>query len=153
VGSDPAALLDQLCSGLSEDRAAAMRHVHALIRWALPAGYEEVVMGKMISWVIPLATYPKTYNKQPLPLASLAAQKTYNALYLMGLYLSAERAAAFEQAYAAAGKKLDMGTSCLRFRSIAQLDDGAIRDAIAVVPVATYITDYEAARSGASSSA
>jgi hypothetical protein len=153
MGSDPAALLDQLCSGLTGDRAAALRHAHALIRSALPSGYEEVVTGKMISWVVPLATYPMTYNKQPLPLASLAAQKNHNALYLMDPYLSAERAAAFERAYAASGKKLDMGKSCLRFRSIAELDEAAIRNAIAAVPVAKFIADYEASRSGSAPSA
>jgi hypothetical protein len=152
MGSDTAALLDQLCSGLADERAAALRHVLSLVRSALPDGYEEVPTGRMVSWVIPLSTYPKTYNRQPLVLASLAAQKNHNALYLMGLYLSPERAKAFEQAYASAGKRLDMGKSCLRFSTVDDLDDAAIRDAIAAVPVATYVADYEASRSATSSS-
>ena len=109
--------------------------------------------GKMIVWQVPLSRYPKTYNKQPLQLAALAAQKNHNALYLMCHYASPRRAAAFEEAYRIAGKKLDMGKSCLRFRGPEDLCDEAIAQAIAAVPVETFIADYEAARSGASSSA
>ena len=39
-----------------------------------------------------------------------------------------------------------MGKSCLRFRSTDELCDAAVREAIAAVPVETYIRDYEAAR-------
>lgn len=113
---------------------------------ALPPGYRESVQGKMIVWAIPLDRYPDTYNKQPLQLAALAAQKNHNALYLMGLYMSPERTRRFEDACRAAGKTLDMGKSCVRFRSAEDLCDEAVREAIAAVPVETYIADYEAAR-------
>ncbi len=137
---------EALLAGLPPDRAQALAHARQLVNDALPPGYEEGVAGKMIVWSIPLERYPNTYNKQPLQLAALAAQKNHNALYLMGLYLSEERVREFEQAYAAAGKNLDMGKSCLRFRHPDELCDAAVRAAIAAVPVETYIRDYEAAR-------
>jgi hypothetical protein len=137
---------EALLAGLPPDRAEALAHARQLVNDALPPGYGEGVAGKMIVWTVPLERYPDTYNKQPLQLAALAAQKNHNALYLMGLYLSEERVREFEQAYAAAGKKLDMGKSCLRFRHADELCDAAVRAAIAAVPVETYIRGYEAAR-------
>ena len=140
--SSPEALL----AGLPPDRAAAIAHARDLVNSALPPGYEESVQGKMIVWSVPLKRFPDTYNKQPLQLAALAAQKSHNALYLMCSYMSEERTRELRRAYAAAGKKLDMGKSCLRFRRADELCDEAITDAIAAVPVETYIRDYEAAR-------
>ena len=132
--------------GLDPQRAELIRHVRDLVNAALPEGYRETVAGGMIAWGIPLDLYPNTYNKQPLGLAALAAQKNYNALYLMGLYMSPERTRAFERAYAAAGKRLDMGKSCVRFRTREELADEAITAAIASLPVDEYIRLYEAAR-------
>lgn len=83
----------------------------------------------------------------------MAAQKSHNALYMTGLYTSPQRSQAFAQAYAHAGKKLDLGKSCLRFRTSEDLCDAAIRQAIADLPVDRFIADYEATRSGSSSSA
>ena len=146
AGSPSPVTPDALIASLEPDRAAALSHARDLVNSALPPGYAEGVQGKMIVWTIPLGRYPNTYNKQPLQLAALAAQKSYSALYLMGLYMSEERVRRFEEAYRAAGKALDMGKICVRFRSAEDLCDKAVRDAIAAVPVDTYIRDYEASR-------
>ena len=146
AASSAAPLPAAVRAGLSEERAADLAHVRALVNEALPTGYVESVAGKMIVWSIPLSRYSNTYNKQPLQLAALAAQKNYSALYLMGLYMSPERTRRFEQGFAAAGKKLDMGKSCVRFRSAANLDDVAIREAIASLSVDDYVAEYEATR-------
>ncbi|MFC7536468.1 DUF1801 domain-containing protein [Sphingomonas sp. GCM10030256] len=140
------AAIAEFIAGLEPERGALLAQVRAIVNQALPDGYRESFAPRMITWSIPLETYPDTYNKQPLALAALAAQKNHNALYLMGLYLSPQRSRAFEQAYAAAGKRLDMGKSCLRFKRREDLCEAAIRDAIAAVPVDTYIRDYEATR-------
>ena len=60
--------------------------VRRLILENLPMGFQEVMQYGMISYVIPLPRYPKTYNKQPLAYVFLAAQKNYSSLYLMGVY-------------------------------------------------------------------
>jgi len=39
----------------------------------------------MISYEIPLETFPKTYNKKPLQYAALASQKNYMSPYLMNV--------------------------------------------------------------------
>lgn len=45
----------------------------------------------MITWQIPLARYPTTYNKRPLAYVALAAQKNNYALYLSGVYAEGEQ--------------------------------------------------------------
>ncbi len=59
----------------SPERREALAAVRQVILEYLPVGYAEVMQYGMISYVIPLARYPKTYNKQPLAYISLAAQK------------------------------------------------------------------------------
>ena len=72
-----------------------------------------------------------TYNGQPLAYAALAAQKNHNAVYLNCTYGSEERTEALRQRFAASGKKLDMGKSCIRFKSAEALDLDAIAESIA----------------------
>jgi hypothetical protein len=75
----------------------------------------------MIAYQIPLATYPDTYNKQPLMYAALASQKQHMAIYLTGIYTSDTSRKAFEKAYKATGKRFDVGKSCVRFRTLDDL--------------------------------
>ena len=62
---------------LSEDLRTAINAFRNVILENLPDGYEETVQHDMLSYVIPLATYPVTYNKMPLAFAGLASQKNY----------------------------------------------------------------------------
>ena len=55
----------------------AINAVRNVIFENLPDGYEEPVQHDMLSYVIPLATYPVPYNKMPLAFAGLASQKNY----------------------------------------------------------------------------
>ena len=41
----------------------------------------------MITYEIPLQTFPDTYNKQPLMYAAIASQKRHMSVYLMSIYL------------------------------------------------------------------
>jgi hypothetical protein len=95
---------------------------------------------------VPLSRYPDTYNKQPLVYAALAAQKNHAALYLNCVYASAERTERLKAAWAAEGKKLDIGKSCLRFKRWQDVVEDALGEAIAAVQVATFIAEYEASR-------
>ena len=62
---------------LSEDRRMAVNAVRNVILENLPDGYEETVQHDMLSYAIPLATYPVTYNKMLLAFAGLVSQKNY----------------------------------------------------------------------------
>jgi hypothetical protein len=133
------------------ERAEPIRRVRDLVNANLPEGWVERMTGSMIAWILPLETYPDTYNRQPLNLASLAAQKNHNALYLMCAYVSEERARRLEERFKAAGKKIDMGKSCLRFKHYEDLAEEAVAEAIRDSTVERYIADYEAGRAKARS--
>ena len=131
---------------LPPDRRAEIERVRALINDALPEGYREGMGYGMIGWVVPLERYPSTYNKQPLAYAALAAQKNSNSLYLNCVYASKERTERLKSAFAAAGKRLDMGKSCIRFKKAEDLALDAIRDEIASITPDEFIQLYEEAR-------
>ena len=141
-----AATVDEYLTELPDDRRPAIEAVRRAVLDNLPDGFEERMQYGMISWVVPLARYPETYNGQALALASLANQKRYMALYLVGVYGDEGSQRWLRERWAAAGLKLDMGKSCLRFRSLDDVDLGIIGEAIARIPVDDFIAAYERSR-------
>ena len=87
-----------------------------------------------------------TYNGAPLVYAALAAQKNHNAVYLMGIYADAGLRKWFEAGYKKSGKKLDVGKSCVRFKTLDDLPLALIGEAIARMPSETFIALYEQTR-------
>ena len=57
------------------------------------------------------------------------------AVYLTGIYMLEENRKAFEKKYAATGKKLDAGKSCVRFKKLEDLPLELIGECIAADPV------------------
>lgn len=131
---------------LPRERREVVERVREVILAHLPEGYEESMAFGMIGYGVPLSRYPKTYNGQPLGYVALAAQKNYYALYLLGAYGDPVQQKQLEDAFAAAGKKLDMGKSCVRFRRLDDLPLEAIGRIIAATPPDAMIRQYEAAR-------
>ena len=134
-------------AGLPGDRRAAISTVRDLVNRNLPAGLEESIAYGMIAWAVPLTTYPDTYNGQPLMYAALASQKQYMAIYLMGVSGGSPSAREFQEAFAKAGKKLDKGKSCVRFRALEDLHLPAIGRAIGCCTVDEYVRRAKAAHS------
>ena len=141
-----AATVKEYLESLPEERRAVIAKVREMILRNLPDGYRERMNWGMISYEVPLERYPSTYNKQPLVYVSLASQKNYNALYLTGSYGDGSSESFLKKEFAKAGKKLDMGKSCLRFRSLDDLPLAALGKLIASVPVDRYIERYEKSR-------
>jgi uncharacterized protein YdhG (YjbR/CyaY superfamily) len=133
-------------AGLPADRRALVTEVRARIARVLPEGYEETFQYRMIAWVIPASRYPDTYNGHPLAVVALAAQKRHCSLYLMGCYGSDTERERFEAAYAASGKKLSMGKSCLRFSTLDDVAWEAVEGTLRRVTPELFIAQYEAAR-------
>jgi hypothetical protein len=131
---------------LASDKRAVLYPVFDAVRDAMPAGYELGMSWGMPGWVVPLETFPHTYNKQPLAYVSLAAQRNYHSLYLMALYSDPQADAAFRAEWAAVGLKLNMGKSCLRFKSLGDLDIDIVARTVASVSVQDFIAVYERAR-------
>ena len=139
--------VEQYLAKLPAGRRADIEATRKLIVKHLPKGYEETVSGNFLNYVVPLTRYPQTYNKQPLAYLSLAPQKNYNALYLMGCYISAAQQKRLAQAYRKAGRKLDMGKSCLRFQGYEELPHQVLGELIAETTPADFIAAYERSRS------
>jgi len=129
-----ATTVKQYLAELPKERRDVVAKVRKMVLENLPKGYKEAVSWGVISYEIPLETYPDTYNRKPLCYVALAAQKNHYALYLMGAYAKPGQAAALKDAFAKAGKKLDMGKSCLRFRKLEDLPLDALGSIIAALP-------------------
>lgn len=138
----PAAYL----ASLSPERRKAIAAVRKLVNRHMPKGYRETMNWGMITWEVPLSRYPKTYNGQPLAYVSLAAQKNYSTLYLMGAMANPGAFARLKSAFAKAGKKFDMGRSCLHFKKVDDLELDAIGEVIAGVSVEKWIETMEKSR-------
>ncbi len=124
---------------LPEDRREALTKVREVILEYLPKGYEEAMNWGMITYQVPLEQYPDTYNKQPLMYAALGNQKNYMAVYLMCAYGDPNLKQKLVDAYTRAGKKMDMGGSCLRFKKLDDLLLDAVAEQIAAVPMQEHI--------------
>ncbi len=135
----PAAYL----AGLPPERRAVIAAVRKVVRQHLPDGYVETMNWGMLSYEIPLSRYSVTYSKQPLSYIGLAAQKNNFALYLMSVHGDKRLHDKLVASYDAAGRKLDMGKCCLRFKRIEELPLDIIGEIVAATPVETMIAFYE----------
>ena len=74
---------------LPEDRRAPVTAVRVAINRNLPAGYQEGIQFRMLSWYVQLSKYPAGYGgnpKEPLPLLSLGSTKGHLALHMICFY-------------------------------------------------------------------
>lgn len=144
--SEAARSVESYVAGLPEPRREALSALRQVIRKHLPWGYEEGMSFGMPSYHVPLSRYPRTYNGQPLTLAAFASQKNHMSLYLMGVYGDRDTERWLSEAFRQAGKRLDMGKSCLRFTALEQLPLDVIGEVIGRVTVEAFIARYEASR-------
>lgn len=131
---------------LPADKRAVIAAVRKLVNQYIPKGYKESMTWGAITWEVPLSRFPKTYNGQPLCYVSLASHKNYSTLYLMGAYTHAENFRALKDAFAKAGKKFDMGKSCLRFKRPEDLELEAVGKMIASFTPDEWIAVMEKSR-------
>ncbi|MGA2384654.1 MAG: DUF1801 domain-containing protein [Gemmatimonadales bacterium] len=142
----PPSTVSAFLAGQPASRRTELQAVLAVVRKNLPAGYEEAVVKGMVVWQVPLARYPDTYNGHALWYAALAAQKNYLSLYLMNAYGDPGVARRLKEGFKAAGKKLDMGKSCVHFKMADDLALDAIGEAVASTPLARWVAAAMAVR-------
>lgn len=141
-----ASTVAQYIKSLPADRAAVIKEIRKLVNANIQPGFKETMRWGMISWEIPLKTYPDTYNGQPLNYIGLAAQKNNYSLYLMSCYGTEKSRKEFETAYKKSGKRLDMGKSCVRFKNVEDLPLELVAKYIAMHSVDQFIGVYEKSR-------
>jgi hypothetical protein len=135
-------------SSLTPERRGAIEAVRKVILKNLDKEYEEGMSYGMIGYCVPHSRYPAGYHCNPaqaLPFAALASQKNHMAVYMMCMHGSEDHAKWFKEAWAKAGKKLDKGVSCVRFKKVEDLALDVIGEAIRRMPAKKFIASYEAA--------
>ena len=144
MASSQAATVDEYLQELPPERREVISAVREVVLQNLPNGYVEGMNWGMISYEIPLETYPNTYNGKPLSYIALAAQKRHYALYLSGVYQNPDQQALLEKGFELKGKRLDMGKSCVRFRKLDDLPLDVVGQVVAATSTAELIAGYEA---------
>ena len=146
VTKRPVLTVNQWLASVPAERKDAISAVRATVNEYLPEGCEETVDWGMLAWVVPLATLPNTHNGNPLMLAALGAHTKRMTIYLMSVYGDPKIRKEFETAYKETGKKLDMGGSCVHFKTLDDLPLDVVGHTIARVAVDEYIERYQHAR-------
>jgi Domain of unknown function (DU1801) len=136
----------QYLASLPDERRTAIEAVREVILDNLPKGYEESIGMGMLMYSVPLSRCPDTYNGHPLLYVALASQKNYMSLYLMSVYGHKPTEQWFREQFKARGKKLDMGKSCVHFKTIDDLPLDVIGETVAKVPVDTWVSLYQQSR-------
>lgn len=135
----PAAYL----ASLPPEQRKVIAAVREVIKKRLPEGFVETMNWGMLAYEVPLSRYPDTYNKQPLMYLALAAQKNNCAFYMTGVSSNKPLMDKLAAAYQAAGRKLDLGKSCLRFKSLDELPLDVIGEIVASTTVERRIAVEE----------
>jgi Domain of unknown function (DU1801) len=141
-----ATTVEEYLQSLPTDRREAINAVRKAILGRLPEGYVECMSYGMIGYVVPHSLYPAGYHcdpKLPLPYACLGSQKNHMALHLMTVYGDPAMEKWFRKTWIDAGKKLDMGKACVRFRKLEDVPLDVVGQLIARVPVKEYIFRVE----------
>ena len=144
--SSKSTTVKQYLSELPEDRRQDLTKLVNLVRKNLPKGYEEVMAWGMVGYQVPIEISGPTYNNQPIGPVAIAAQKHHISLYLLSIYASKKLTDEFRKRWLASGKKLDMGKSCIRFRSLEDADLETIKWAVGLLNPEEFSKMYVKAR-------
>jgi len=134
--------LDQL----PQDRRDAIETLRKTILKNIDKPFEEGIQYGMVGYYVPHSVFPQGYHcdpKQPLPFASIASQKNHIGLYLFCVYMDEDLQAWFVDAWKKTGKKLDMGKSCVRAKSLDDIPLDVIAALFKRVKAKAFIAKYQ----------
>ena len=138
---------DNYIEQLSEDRKVVIKELRKSILENLPKGFSETMSYGMIGYVVPHTIYPNGYHcdpKLPLPFISIASQKSFVAVYHMGIYADNKLLEWFSNEYPKHSKaKLDMGKSCIRFKKMDNIPYKLIGELAGKMSLKEWIKLYE----------
>jgi hypothetical protein len=142
--------IKEYMEAIPEERKESVEQLRETIKKNLPKGFDEVFQYQMISYVVPLSTYPKGYHVEkntPLAFLSLASQKRTINLYHSGVYAKKELHDWFVDEYQRLfSKKPNMGKSCIRFQKVNEDVLTLVGDLVSKMSVSEYIKLYEDSR-------
>ncbi|MRI00757.1 DUF1801 domain-containing protein [Kriegella sp. EG-1] len=132
---------------LPENRQPVISRIRDIINKTIPSGFQEQMSYGMLGWVVPHTRYPDGYHcnpELPLPFINLASQKNFIALYHSGIYADKNLYDWFVSEYPKHCKrKLDMGKSCIRFKSMDDVPYDLIEKLFSKITVDDWISLYE----------
>jgi len=132
-------------AALPPDRRDEISAVRQVILDSLQPGYQEVAdLARGIFFSVPLERFGKTYNREPLALAALAARKTYNSLFVMPMFWDPSLGEWFREEFRKTGKALDMGKGSIRFQLAADLPLDLVARVVGLIGVDRYVEAYQA---------
>lgn len=140
-------LIQTYLEKVPDERKIAFEKLFNAIDDNLPTGFELTEAYGMLTWVVPLSSYPVGYHcapGTPLPFLSLASQKNFLAFYHMGIYADKDLLEWFQESYTQHAKyKLDMGKSCVRFKKMDDIPYGIIAELSTKISPEMWIEKYE----------
>ena len=86
-----------------------------------------------------MIVYQVMVGKRPVWYAAIASQKSGISLHLMPVYWNRTLASRLADGFKAAGKKLDMGKACIRFKKAEDLDLDVIGEIVGSVTAERWI--------------
>ena len=138
---------EEYISQLPEERQPVVSKIRGIVNKKIPKGFKHQMSYGMLGWVVPQSIYPDGYHcdpKLPLPFMNLASQKNFIALYHSGIYADPKLYDWFVSEYPKHCKrKLDMGKSCIRFKSMDDIPYELIAELCEKMTVADWVALYE----------
>jgi uncharacterized protein YdhG (YjbR/CyaY superfamily) len=139
--------IEEYISQIPEERREAFRKLLETVDRNLPEGFQQTMQYRMVTWVVPMKTYPAGYHcakDTPLPFISVASQKNFVAFYHMGIYSDQTLLDWFVSEFPKySQKKLDMGKSCIRFKKMEDIPFELMGELCAKISVNEWIASYE----------
>lgn len=144
-----ATTVEQYLRELPPERKEVVSSLRKVILDNLAEGFEEGISYGMIGYYVPHSIYPEGYHcdpQMPLPFAGLASQVRHVGFYHMGIYSDPELLKWFQTEYSKVCRtKLDMGKSCIRFKTMDDIPYELIGKLCAKGTVQEWIEVYEKA--------
>lgn len=134
---------------LTSDRREALEAIRKTILKNIDAPFEEGIQYGMIGYYVPHSVFPDGYHcdpKLPLPFGSIASQKKHIGLYFFCVYMDEDLQKWFVDAWKKTGKKLDMGKSCVRVKTLEDIPLEVIAALFKRVKAKAFIKTYQASR-------
>ena len=142
-----ASTITQYLKALPADRRKTVEAMRDVILENIDTPFAEVVENGAIGYVVPHSVFPAGYHcdpSQPLPFAGIAAHKHHIGLYLFCVYTDPELEKWFRAAWLKAGKKLDMGKSCVRVKTLEDVPLDVVGKLFTRVKAKKFIAHYKA---------
>lgn len=138
---------DAYVAAVPDGRREMVEAIRAVINAHKPAEVEECIQYGMLGWAVPHAVYPDGYHcdaKQPVPYVQLANRKGNVALYLFCMVVEDGLVDWFRAELKARGKRVDMGKSCVRFKTMDDIPLDLIGETLQRMPLGAFLERYTA---------